>query len=128
VFTPVIAFYGFIEHFNVVVTGFSGSTSEDWRITDLSSVSLASGNEWWYLFDTFVYKTSSPISDFPYQSNFPLMIKKMGIKIGTDTLYRWANPGETQYIPGFSDPNLGQSFSPNSSGAAVQIGFQEITD
>lgn len=123
-YEPVIHHYG-LEGLlvpNIVDAG--SAESRNWRISDLSTAPLQNGYEWWYFLDHFLVKTSQPLNNYIYQSNRALLILKMGVLIGTDTLFRWSNPGEQNYIPGFSNQNQGQSMELGSSGATVQIAFK----
>lgn len=126
VYTPVVSHYGFAELLSLSVSGVAGSTSENWLITASTNMVPDSDKEFWWFVDDNLIKQGGVLTNYPYQSNEPFVVMFMIIKIGADTAYRWTDPGTTQYIPGFSDPNLGQTGAGNTSGQAVFIGFQEV--
>ncbi|HWV28239.1 MAG TPA: hypothetical protein VN038_01245 [Dyadobacter sp.] len=130
VFTPTLMYNGWPEVLSVTITGVGGSTSEDWLINASCSKTLDAGYEKYWIVDDNIIKQAGDLVNYPYQSNEEVSIVVMYIKIGTDTLFRWANPGENKYIPGFSDPNLGQDLGfagLGASGASAVYGFQEVS-
>lgn len=122
---PTIAHYGLLGLLDVTVTDAGSTASENWLINMTTTVIRNSGYTFWVFFEGKIYKNDNLPVNYPYQSNEPISIKLYSVIAGTDTLYKWANPGEERYIPGFSNQNQGQTLDLNSTAAIVVIGFQE---
>lgn len=122
---PTIAHYGLQGLLNVTVTDAGTTKTENWLINMTSSVSKNPGYTYWIFFEDRIYKNDNLPTNYPYQSNEPISIGLYSVIAGTDTLYKWANPGEGNYVPGFSNQNQGQTLDLNSTAAVVVIGFQE---
>ena len=122
---PTIAHYGLDSLLHVTVTDAGSTATENWLINMTTSVVKEGGKTFWIIFEDTIYKNDNLPTNYPYQSNEPISIELYSVIAGTDTLYRWANPGEDRYIPGFSNQNQGQTLDLNSTAAIVVIGFQE---
>lgn len=130
VFQPTLMYGGWPEVLTVNVTGVAGSTSENWLINAVTNQTPDSDKEYWWVVDDNIVKQGGALTNYPYQSNEEVSVVMMIIKKNADTLFRWANPGENKYIPGFSDPGQGQTISyrgTGASGASCVIGFQEVS-
>lgn len=127
IYTPVIGYNNFEDMLEISVTGASGSTSKNWRITATSPESVPSGYQYWFFLNNVLVKSATLLNNYPYKSNEPLNIVMMIVKIGLTTLFKWEQPGGANYIPGFSDPDAAKTMNMNTAMAQIEVGFQEVS-
>ncbi|MPR31958.1 hypothetical protein [Salmonirosea aquatica] len=117
-FTPVILSRGYASLANFEISG----SSNNWRITDLSTRSPAPGYEWYYIVGEKVVRQSGRLIDEPWQTNLPGHVLKHSIKVGLVSLEQHASTPEQQSNP-YYDPNGIEFFDKGDVGAQFVFAF-----
>jgi len=76
--TPHIAQTGHPDHVNLTITG----TKDAWFLTDNSTATKGSDEDWWYVNGGDITITDTPLVNYPYESNYPFTIIKYKVKKG----------------------------------------------
>jgi hypothetical protein len=113
--TPAILSQGYDDVMKIQITGTPGN----WLISDLCTRQPQSGYEWWYFVGSKIIKTSTPLTNEPWNGNQPGRVLKMGGKIGLDSFNRWSNDGGWYY-----DANAGMYFERSDCGGVTTFMFR----
>lgn len=113
--TPAILSQGYDDIMKIQITGTPGN----WLISDLCTRQPQSGYEWWYIVGSKIIKTSTPLTNEPWNGNQPGRVLKMGGKIGLDSFNRWSNDGGWYY-----DANAGMYFERADCGGVTTFMFR----
>ncbi|PWJ55561.1 hypothetical protein CLV98_11337 [Dyadobacter jejuensis] len=96
---------GMDEHLDLRITGEPGN----WLLEDFSSPALEDGYEFRYMINSDLVKQSTPLHQYPYQSDSPIRVWKMKTKTGLESVNRWSD----KVMNYFFSTDAGKTFSYN---------------
>lgn len=109
---PRVVTRGLDSQINIQITG----SSENWILNDLTELEQPEGYEWWYFIGGHIVKTSTPLKNYPYQSNAPLRVLKLAGKKGLKSFSYWGDEI-------WQDKNAGWTMPGNSTAAFATFVF-----
>lgn len=98
----------------------------DWRITDRSRYPVREGYEYWYLVNSDLVRSSTPLNGYRYESDAPVRIHKQIFKKGSPFMAWWITDGS--WTEGaWGDPNASYIVDRGDLGGAAYYMFKRDT-